>query len=71
MLDETEKEREKHMGLGNRTKNRTWIITKTVIFGEDFKLLPSVTRRITSHVTNFTMLELIGLVGRQTTLLAA
>lgn len=62
---------EKHTKVGHRAENRIWIINKTVIFGEYFQLLLSVTRCSTSHVTNFVMLELIGLVGRQTTLLSS
>jgi len=42
-----------------------------MIFVEYFQLLLSVMRCSTSHVTNFVMLELIGLVGRQTTLLSS
>ena len=62
---------EKHTKVGHLAKNRIWIINKALIFGEYFKLLLSVTRCSTSHVTNFVMLELIGLVGRQTTLLSS
>jgi len=61
---------EKRTKVGHRAKNRIWIINKTVLFGEYFQLLLSVTRCSTSYVTNFVMLELIGLVGRQTTLLS-
>jgi len=62
---------EKQMKVGHRAKNRIWIINKTVIFGEYFQLLLFLTWCSTSHVTNFIMLELIGLVGRQSTLLSS
>jgi hypothetical protein len=55
--------------MGHRAKYQTRIINKTVIFGEYFQLRLSVTRCNTSHLTNFVMLELVGLVGRQTKLL--
>lgn len=70
-LGKLRKWHEEHTKVGHRAKNRIWIIKKTVIFGEYFHLLLSVTRCSTSHVTNFIMLEVIGLVGRQTTLLSS
>lgn len=70
MLKKLRQWHEKHMKVGRRAKNRIWITNKTVIFGEYFQLLLSATRCSTSCVTNFVTFELIGLVGRQTTILS-